>query len=392
MMYWTDKTPRQLLVRQYGVTLVELMVAMVVSIILLTGVSSIYFSSKRSYQVQEEFARMQENAHFAFQFITQDIRQAGYAGCNPSINNMLNVTAADDDLFDFTSAIYGWEFTGSGPGTTVTVSADPINPSPAADANDWDDHNSPANGLHASLAGRVIPGTDVIVIKSAQEIPGLVPTGTTPPNSATVTFPAATGVSQGQIVMLSDCDKADLFMNSAADTASTLTRAAGCGGNSPCNVNPASNDWSHEYQVGEYRVITTTSHAYFVGQGASGEPALFRISYDQGTGSAPEELIEGVENMQVLYGEDLVNDTTFTPNRYVTFDNVTDINNVITVRVNLLMRTPAELTRPDDSKTYLIGGVNAATGVTVDPNNDKRIRKIFTSTIVLRNKLVTGRN
>jgi type IV pilus assembly protein PilW len=377
---------------QRGVTLIELMVAMVISLILLIGVGSVYISSKRSYAVQEEYARMQENAHFAFQFLTQDIRQAGYAGCNPVINNMLNLSSADDDLFDFTSAIYGWEYTGSGPGTTVNVGADPLAPAPTGDKDDWDDHHTVPEDLHASLEGKVLAGTDVVVIKSAREVPNLIPSGNTPPNSAQVDFPNATGIKQGTVVMLSDCDKADLFMNGAAATATSLTRASGCGGYTPCNMNPANKDWSHNYRAGEYRVVTTTSRAYFIGVGASGEPALFRISYDQGTGGTPEELIEGVESMQVLYGEDLVNDTVFTPTRYVTFDNVTDINNVISVRVSLLMRTPAEMpARPTDTKTYRLGGVDNATAVTVNPSNDKRLRKVFTTTIVLRNKLVTGR-
>ena len=62
--------------KQRGVTLVELMIAMAISLIVLLGVISVYITSKRSYVVQEEFARMQENANFAFQYLTQDIRQA----------------------------------------------------------------------------------------------------------------------------------------------------------------------------------------------------------------------------------------------------------------------------------------------------------------------------
>ncbi|MDX5152354.1 MAG: prepilin-type N-terminal cleavage/methylation domain-containing protein, partial [Acidiferrobacterales bacterium] len=49
-----------------GVTLVELMVAMVISTIVLLGVATVYSSTKRSYKVQEEMARLQENARYAF--------------------------------------------------------------------------------------------------------------------------------------------------------------------------------------------------------------------------------------------------------------------------------------------------------------------------------------
>ena len=42
-----------------GITLVELMVALVVSSIVLLGVATVYSSSKRSYKLQEEFSRLQ---------------------------------------------------------------------------------------------------------------------------------------------------------------------------------------------------------------------------------------------------------------------------------------------------------------------------------------------
>ena len=46
-----------------GITLIELLIAMVISLVLLLGVGTIYFNSKRTYLVQEEFAHMQESAH-----------------------------------------------------------------------------------------------------------------------------------------------------------------------------------------------------------------------------------------------------------------------------------------------------------------------------------------
>lgn len=373
-----------------GVTLVELMIAMAISFVVLLGVGSVYVTSKRSYTVQEEFARMHENANFAFQFLTQDIRQAGYAGCNPVINNILNTTAANVDLFDFSSAVYGWEADGSNPGQTVT---DPAM-TPSGTATDWDDYHAAPLALHSTLVGRVLPGTDVIVVKSARERTGLIPNSNTPPNATSIGFAGATGIQQGEIVMITDCEKADLFMNGSNESAAALTRDAGCAGNNPCNKNPASVFWSHNYIQNEVRILTSTSKAYFIGLGASGEPALFRTTYHKGTGAADaiaEELVEGVENMQILYGEDLTGDTTFSPTRYVPMSAVTNINNVVSVRISLLLRTQKQLNRPNDTKSYELAGVNGATATTINPTDDSRMRKVFTTTIVLRNKLVTGR-
>ena len=66
--------------RSRGVTLIELMIAMVISTIVLLGVGTVYSSSKRSYKVQEEMARLQENARYAFNVMSRDIRGAGFIG------------------------------------------------------------------------------------------------------------------------------------------------------------------------------------------------------------------------------------------------------------------------------------------------------------------------
>ena len=64
-----------------GVTLIELLVAMAISSILLVGIGSIYSSTKRTYFVQDEFGRLQENARYALDILAKDIRNAGYVGC-----------------------------------------------------------------------------------------------------------------------------------------------------------------------------------------------------------------------------------------------------------------------------------------------------------------------
>jgi len=62
----------------HGFTLVEIMVAITLSLILMAGVVQIYLSSKESFRVQNELAQIQENQRIAVQFLQHDIRQAGY--------------------------------------------------------------------------------------------------------------------------------------------------------------------------------------------------------------------------------------------------------------------------------------------------------------------------
>jgi type IV pilus assembly protein PilW len=61
---------------------------------------------------------------------------------------------------------------------------------------------------------------------------------------------------------------------------------------------------------------------------------------------------------------------------------VTDWNNVVSVRLGLLVRTLEDNLRPNaDADTYALAGSN----ITMD-GSDKRIRRVFTSVIALRNR------
>jgi prepilin-type N-terminal cleavage/methylation domain-containing protein len=63
-----------------GFTLVELMIAMVISAIVMTSVYSVYSAQQRSYIVQEGVAAMHQNLRAAMYFMEREIRMAG---CDP---------------------------------------------------------------------------------------------------------------------------------------------------------------------------------------------------------------------------------------------------------------------------------------------------------------------
>lgn len=64
--------------RQAGFSLVELMVAMALSIFLIGGVTLTYLSGRATSVETEELSRMQENLRFAADFLVRDIRNAGF--------------------------------------------------------------------------------------------------------------------------------------------------------------------------------------------------------------------------------------------------------------------------------------------------------------------------
>ena len=67
-----------LIKQQHGVTLVELMLALAIASILMLGVSSVYVSSKRGYNIQDNLSRQQENTRFSLDVLMKDLRMAGY--------------------------------------------------------------------------------------------------------------------------------------------------------------------------------------------------------------------------------------------------------------------------------------------------------------------------
>lgn len=64
--------------RQKGLTLIELMIALVLSTLIILSMVYIFLSGRSSFLTQEQIARQQENGRFAWQLLTQELQKAGY--------------------------------------------------------------------------------------------------------------------------------------------------------------------------------------------------------------------------------------------------------------------------------------------------------------------------
>jgi prepilin-type N-terminal cleavage/methylation domain-containing protein len=61
-----------------GFTLVELMIGMTLGLVLIGGVVGLFLQSSQSFRVDENVARMQDQARFAMDQLTRDLRMAGF--------------------------------------------------------------------------------------------------------------------------------------------------------------------------------------------------------------------------------------------------------------------------------------------------------------------------
>ena len=66
---------------QVGLSLIEIMIALLIGAFLLGGVLQIFIGSKQTYRMQENLSRLQENGRFAMGFLATDISMSGYREC-----------------------------------------------------------------------------------------------------------------------------------------------------------------------------------------------------------------------------------------------------------------------------------------------------------------------
>src|SRR5665213_3217562 len=69
---------------QHGVTLIELMVAMVLGLLVAGGIVTVFSSTSSSNKAQTQLARLQEEGRFAITRLGSDLRMANGLYCNNS--------------------------------------------------------------------------------------------------------------------------------------------------------------------------------------------------------------------------------------------------------------------------------------------------------------------
>lgn len=340
------------LVKQKGLSLVELMVAMLLGLVLMAGVLQVFLASKRTYTYQTALSRVQENGRIAQEFFSRDIRMAGYTGCASgsygALTNTLNQATSIN--YDFSTGVQGYDVESSTP---------------------------------SALSGMTpLPNTDVLVLRG--------PTGSgvkvVSNNSVDKLFVEINGVdSRGctsglcddDILMVSDCTKSRVFQATNVEIESGRLNVGLADSSSPGNAVTSWGDQSlpADAQFGtDAEIIKVSTVYYFIAAGASGQPALFQRI---GLGTA-EEILEGVENMQILYGRDTNGDKV--PDSYATATTIgTNWSQVVSVRVQLLVRSTEDAV-VDAPQAYSFNGAS------VTPT-DRRLRQVFVSTTGLRSRI-----
>lgn len=320
--------------KQSGVTLVELLIAMLIGTFLVGGVLQVFAGARQTYRVHEATSRMQESGRMALEVLTRDIRMADYWGCaSKSIDLVNNLDSSGAGYKDFvTGGIEGTDGAAGAPDSLI-------------------------------LRGGFDSGISVDP-----------PYG--PQASANIKVNTASGLKQYDIVMVSDCSQGDVFQITNADPNTSGVLVHNTGNGNPGNYNasnpgcPGVNAHCLSKVYGaDAKVLVTREIIYNIGMGSEGQPALFRNG---------AEFLDGIENLQILYGEDL--DGNGIAEYFVPASQVVDQNRVISLRVAVVTRSYDDNLTDGIAQNYDVLGTNL-----VAP--DRRLRQVYTSTIAVRNRL-----
>ena len=383
------KRPRGLKINA-GMTLVELLIALVLGMTLAAGVTQIYVGSSATERSQEARLRMQEGGRFGINFLSQEIRMAGYFGCLSSIegtsaNSLLNTDLSMPLHFQPEWGIQGWEAAGTSPGvvndSTLNVAQVATSPS------EW----STGDSNIVMPVFNAVPNSDIVRVWGGTGAAGNV-IGIAQGPEPTITVEANEGIGANDFLLISDCERVDIAQACAVEagqgTTSILSLSSGCvPGNFVGALITSITDTAAPAKV--IRLQGTIFYVGKRGDSAENPPALFRAQLDSnGTLATAEELIEGVESMQILYGVNNNEDARRTADTYLTADSVTQWQNVVSVRITLLMQSIDDGIVPQP-QGYSFNGVVYDGGELEGGGSlpeDRRVRRIFTTTISLRNR------
>lgn len=355
------------LYRQTGLSLIELMVAMLISLVLLGGVLQVFLSSKDMYRTNTAVARVQEAGRFATDFIAFDVRQAGYKGeCLSEPFNQLDLsspkhayTTDGKNAYSPTPAIQGWD--NSKPvffGNTDTTRAD----------------------------------TDAFIVKYAGEGTEFIPNGSNSAGAGNLNVKGQTGAYSGQIVLVANSTGCDIFQNTNNSNASTFQTNGNneTPGNTKAGMSQA---YDEKFTAHVFR-----SHTYFIRENADRLPSLWRRVLSPKP--VMEELVEGIIDMQVTYGIDkdgdrLADEYVKAGTNNLTASGAGGWDKVVSARISLLAVSP-ETNVLEEPQTFVLPAVSG-----IDRDDDyalyeddgkvtiknNRVAQVYTATIAIRNRL-----
>jgi len=344
-------------IRQQGFGLVEVMVAITLGLLLTAAVLQLFVSNNTTYRTTNSVGVVQDNARFAQDLLSKELRMTGYRGClskqNVAITSVLE--SATTLTYDFSAGLRGYN------NLTATLPTE----------------------LSSHLTGdpKPLANTDLLLIQGPSSIPVAIVAN----NDAAQLFaaPAAmTLLKDGDIALITDCSKARIFQITELSQASPSkvnirhvknneSPHAYVPGNNTSSWDP--NNKNEIFGTNAELMSYQTSTYYLATNSATGQPALYRKL----NGGLATPLLDYVFDLQILYGVDTNGDRQ--TDSYQTANNVSNWGNVLTLKLQLLLGSEETGIAPKKQSFTFNGATFSAA--------DTRWYMPTTITAVLRNRL-----
>jgi len=356
--------------RARGFSIIELMVAITLALIVTAGVMAAFLGSRSAFMTTAGTAAVSDNGRFALDFLQSAVRNAGYMACNTTHSQLSLLNAGPSPVYyNYGQPLGGYDAANT---ATYTLATPPV--SPDSSVGDWQASTGPAwggGGLDATLAGKVIKYSDVLVVYSTLRT-------NQPPAVVTAIANGASSfqvqnvynLAPNQLAVMADCAKSIVFQISGVAGTTVSFGTSGTPGNSASSF-PVS------FQIGA-QVTPVDTSVYYIGQGADGDGALFSNDLNATSAFTASELVSDIESMQVLYGVDTTG--TQTVAEYMPAQQVIDFNTVMSVKIAVLAASqPGAVNKPSVAPSYNL------LGSTVTAPIDTRARQVFEITVSTRN-------
>jgi type IV pilus assembly protein PilW len=403
-----------------GFGLIELMIGIVLGSFLLLGLSEVFSASRTAYNTAQGSAEVQESGRFALDFLQRDARMVGHMGC---INDQSRFLAPQPEFFThfiatpapytsannagvpfaerFDVAVQGFEASNTAP-----TSGQMNLPLPTA-AGVWGGTPALPGGFPGAGMPAPLPNSDILVLRffgtSSAPVTSIVGNVITAPAFAT----EATAEPSG-MYGIANCINASVFEATSVGAGGVITAT---GGGNLSNFGTAAGGAGDLYAATELSIYQAESMAYYVALPPGRTvPSLYRIHYTSNpTAPVAEEIVEGIDNMQLLYGRD--NNASALPDGAIDeYDTAATINalnpadpsaywrRVGTVRIALLARSMTlgntaanAVNSPNGCTTaancYSMLGLPVIPPPTAAGALDSNYREVYVTTIAMRNRL-----
>lgn len=339
------------LIKQRGLSLIELMIALVLAALLLLGVLQIFDSNRATMQTQTAFARLQESGRFAMDLLAKEIRIADYWGCAPDAGSIRNHLDTSDP--DYSSDVL------DGLGTNGVLGTD----------------NVSAGTMIGGV--EVKAGTDILYLRGADDACGgtgrMVPSTT----AAALMVSQDCDVQIGQTILLSNCQSGELMtitnvQNGSGGNSGKRTVVHNTGSLANGFIENATKNLQREYGA-DARILMPYERIYFVATGSDGGFSLY-VNEDRG---GAQEVIPGIDNLQILAGRDSNNDDVV--DLWSSMSQVAnDMEQVLALKVELVAVSDNRVNADDVTLTDIDGTDTTYT--------DGRLRKVYLSSAKIRNR------